>query len=220
MSAQSGAPWATGAQRLQTSPGTVPSRRRPAAPTSTRLRAASRPHTPARRALALAAATLGAPALAITALLALGVLTDGGEAGLGSLPASQGLQGATVSPAPAASPSRKKHGEEKIASDDRVKDRHLADRTPATQPNPCSKLASASSSAVARSSASCDQGGSLTEGGFTPTKSVPPAQTSPTGPGAPITGSGTTTITSGTGGSGGGSSGGSSGTSGSSGTGG
>ena len=63
-------------------------------------RAAHRP-APRRRALLPALGTLAAPALAVLALTAFGALRDEPEAGLGSLPAAEGLQGsATGGPQP------------------------------------------------------------------------------------------------------------------------
>jgi hypothetical protein len=86
MSAQYGAPGVAHAQigRPTYSPGPRAPRR-----------------TPRARAMAVAAATLGAPALAIGVLGALGAVGGGEQPGLGAISGTQGLEGSAVpTPAP------------------------------------------------------------------------------------------------------------------------
>ncbi len=90
-----------------------------------RVRTAPRP-APRHRALGLALGTLAAPALVVLALTAFGAMRDEPEAGLGSLPAAEGLQGsAKGAPQP---------GGEKVATGGRDEeerdDTELADAEP------------------------------------------------------------------------------------------
>src|SRR3954451_15318272 len=74
------------------------------APQGSSIPAGSRPERVTRRAIAVAAATLCAPLVTATALAAIGAVTGGNQAEMGTLAGAQGLRGTTVAatnPAPA-----------------------------------------------------------------------------------------------------------------------
>jgi hypothetical protein len=109
-------------------------------------RSAPRPPAVKRRALLVAAATLCAPALAVVALAAIGATGGGNQAGMGSLPGSEGLRGSTTAAPSAEALSTAGQGKHELtkqkgigsASHARTHDvrQHPASSRPAHRPTP------------------------------------------------------------------------------------
>jgi hypothetical protein len=134
-----------------------------------------------RKAMLVAAATLCAPALAVAALGAIGATTSGNQAGMGSLPGTDGLRGSTTAaPTPTPSPANadERDGTEK-GSGKSLADTHHARHHPATQ-------------APAHRPSHPPTPPPSTHIGRTPPHTEPtlPGAYDPTQPGSPTTGSG------------------------------
>jgi hypothetical protein len=156
-----------------------------------------------RKAIVVAIVTLGAPALAATALAGIAATGAGDPAGMGTLAGSQGLRGTTtpvtVSPSPSADRAPDRHGQ---------KEPHrVAPSPPKGHGGPTEPDRATHSPPHRGNPAPQGQPRPHTRAPSPPTTS-PSYSTNPTGPGAPVStdessGSGSPTSTSGTDSSGG-----------------